>query len=64
MQRILLLCISLFSGCSHMAHDQWSGQDKAQHFIASAILLTFHEVKLLYCVPALLLEEKGFHDCW
>lgn len=37
--RILLLVSALFlSGCSHMANDSWSGQDKAQHFLASAIL--------------------------
>lgn len=30
--------IILLSGCTHMAQDQWHGQDKAQHFIASAIL--------------------------
>lgn len=29
----LILC-----GCSHTANDAWSGQDKAQHFIASAML--------------------------
>ncbi len=28
----------LLTGCSHMATDSWSGQDKAQHFIASAML--------------------------
>jgi len=28
----------LLAGCSHTANDRWSGQDKAQHFIASAIL--------------------------
>lgn len=37
--RILLLLSALFlSGCSHMANDSWSGQDKAQHFLASAML--------------------------
>lgn len=37
--RVLLLLISLLlSGCSHMANDSWQGQDKAQHFIASAML--------------------------
>ncbi|VFS44004.1 putative lipoprotein [Enterobacter cancerogenus] len=37
--RILLLLISLcLTGCSHMANDSWTGQDKAQHFIASAML--------------------------
>jgi putative lipoprotein len=38
MLRLLLPSVFLLSGCSHMAQDQWSGQDKAQHFIASAIL--------------------------
>ena len=39
MTRILVLCSALvLSGCSHMANDSWSGQDKAQHFIASAML--------------------------
>lgn len=28
----------MLSGCSHMANDAWTGQDKAQHFIASAML--------------------------
>lgn len=37
--RHLLLAVSfLLTGCSHMANDAWSGQDKAQHFIASAML--------------------------
>lgn len=34
----LLLTILCLTGCSHMANDNWSGQDKAQHFIASAML--------------------------
>ena len=39
MLRLLLICTTLaLSGCSHMANDSWSGQDKAQHFIASAML--------------------------
>ncbi len=38
MQRIILPAIFLLSGCSHMAQDSWSGQDKAQHFMASAML--------------------------
>lgn len=28
----------LLTGCSHMANDNWSGQDKAQHFLASAMM--------------------------
>ena len=36
---MLFVCsLLLLSGCSHMANDSWSGQDKAQHFIASAML--------------------------
>lgn len=38
MFRFLLPSVFLLSGCSHMAQDQWHGQDKAQHFIASAIV--------------------------
>lgn len=38
MQRIILPAIFLLSGCSHMAQDRWQGQDKAQHFMASAML--------------------------
>ena len=34
----LLLSACLLSGCSHVANDSWQGQDKAQHFIASAML--------------------------
>ncbi len=39
MRYLLLCCILPLTGCcSHMANDGWSGQDKAQHFIASALL--------------------------
>lgn len=38
MKRMILPIVFLLAGCSHTANDQWSGQDKAQHFIASAIL--------------------------
>ncbi|MCT4716805.1 YfiM family lipoprotein [Enterobacteriaceae bacterium H18W14] len=38
MQRIILPAVLLLSGCSHMAQDRWYGQDKAQHFMASAML--------------------------
>ena len=34
----LLLTTLALTGCSHMANDSWSGQDKAQHFLASAML--------------------------
>lgn len=38
MKRLLLPVVVLLAGCSHKANDQWSGQDKAQHFIASTLL--------------------------
>jgi putative lipoprotein len=28
----------LCSGCTHFAHDRWTGKDKAEHFVGSAIL--------------------------
>lgn len=34
----LLVTTLCLTGCSHMANDSWSGQDKAQHFLASAML--------------------------
>ncbi|AIX72788.1 MAG: YfiM family lipoprotein [Mixta calida] len=34
---LLLLCLCC-TGCSHTAQDRWTGKDKAQHFIASALL--------------------------
>ncbi|QHM72175.1 YfiM family lipoprotein [Mixta intestinalis] len=34
---LILLCLCC-AGCSHSAQDSWTGQDKAQHFIASAVL--------------------------
>lgn len=38
MRCLMLTCVLCLTGCAHMANDQWSGQDKAQHFIASAML--------------------------
>lgn len=40
MHRIILLFVLMLTGCGgmHTARDNWSGQDKAQHFIASAML--------------------------
>lgn len=38
MRSMLLLASMSLCGCSHMANDAWTGQDKAQHFIASAML--------------------------
>lgn len=38
MRFALISVLLLLSGCSHMANDQWHGQDKAQHFLASAML--------------------------
>lgn len=39
MQSVLLAGL-LCSGCAHMAEDQWTGRDKAEHFVASAVLAT------------------------
>ena len=39
MRTIIVIASLLLTGCSHMANDAWSGQDKAQHFLASAMLL-------------------------
>lgn len=37
--RLWILLIALAtSGCTHMAQDNWTGKDKAQHFISSAFL--------------------------
>lgn len=36
--RSVLLAVLLCSGCAHMAEDQWTGRDKAEHFVASAVL--------------------------
>ena len=37
--RICLLAAVLFCcGCTHMAQDEWTGRDKAQHFLSSAFL--------------------------
>ena len=38
MRIFLLPALLLLSGCSHMAQDNWNGRDKAQHFLASAML--------------------------
>jgi len=38
MRLFLIISMMLLTGCSHMAQDAWSGQDKAQHFLASAML--------------------------
>ncbi|YCI83430.1 YfiM family lipoprotein [Enterobacteriaceae bacterium] len=38
MRSLWLLFAVLLTGCSHQAQDAWSGQDKAQHFIGSAML--------------------------
>jgi putative lipoprotein len=38
MRSLSLLVMLLISGCSHQAQDAWYGQDKAQHFIGSAML--------------------------
>ncbi|WP_192072712.1 YfiM family lipoprotein [Pantoea agglomerans] len=36
--RSVLLAGLLCSGCTHMAEDEWTGRDKAEHFVASAVL--------------------------
>lgn len=38
MRTIIVIASLMLTGCSHMANDAWSGQDKAQHFLASAML--------------------------
>jgi len=38
MRLALIFTALLLTGCSHTANDRWQGQDKAQHFIASAML--------------------------
>lgn len=38
MRSVILLGALLLSGCAHTANDSWSGQDKAQHFLSSAML--------------------------
>ncbi len=40
MRILLLIAILGCSGCTHMAQDEWTGKDKAQHFISSAFLST------------------------
>jgi len=34
----LLLPLLCCSGCTHLAHDSWTGKDKAEHFFSSAFL--------------------------
>ncbi|WP_292970044.1 YfiM family lipoprotein [Pantoea sp. UBA4549] len=37
--RACILCIALLcSGCAHQAQDSWTGKDKAQHYVSSALL--------------------------
>ncbi|WP_034916498.1 MULTISPECIES: YfiM family lipoprotein [Erwinia] len=38
MRKLLLLLTLCCTGCTHMAQDSWTGQDKAQHFLSSAFL--------------------------
>jgi putative lipoprotein len=35
---LLLLILLGTSGCTHVSNDRWTGKDKAQHFVASAVL--------------------------
>ncbi|MDZ7277590.1 YfiM family lipoprotein [Pantoea eucrina] len=37
--RALILCWCLCcSGCAHVAQDSWTGRDKAEHYLSSALL--------------------------
>ncbi|ADP09867.1 MULTISPECIES: YfiM family lipoprotein [Erwinia] len=36
MRIFLLITLLCCSGCTHLAKDEWTGQDKAQHFLSSA----------------------------
>ncbi|MCE0489091.1 YfiM family lipoprotein [Pantoea sp. Mb-10] len=37
--RALILCVCLCcSGCAHVAQDNWTGRDKAEHYFSSALL--------------------------
>ncbi|PYG46275.1 putative lipoprotein [Pantoea sp. AG1095] len=37
--RAPILCVVLLcSGCAHVAQDNWTGKDKAQHYFSSAVL--------------------------
>lgn len=38
MRSLLSLILLCCSGCTHLAQDEWTGRDKAQHFISSAFL--------------------------
>lgn len=38
MRLFSIMFLFILTGCSHTANDSWRGQDKAQHFIASAML--------------------------
>lgn len=34
----LFIPVFLCSGCTHFANDSWTGKDKAEHFVSSAVL--------------------------
>ena len=34
----LIALILMSNGCTHFANDQWTGKDKAEHFVGSAVL--------------------------
>ncbi|CUU24993.1 putative secreted protein [Duffyella gerundensis] len=38
MRLLLPLLIVMCSGCTHFAQDSWTGKDKAQHVVGSALL--------------------------
>ncbi|MFU9138890.1 YfiM family lipoprotein [Erwinia tasmaniensis] len=36
MRQFLLIATLSCTGCTHLAQDDWTGKDKAQHFLSSA----------------------------
>lgn len=38
MRALILYVVLLCSGCAHVAQDNWTGKDKAQHYFSSAVL--------------------------
>ncbi|QEW31096.1 YfiM family lipoprotein [Erwinia billingiae] len=38
MRKLVLLMVLCCTGCTHMANDSWTGKDKAEHFVSSAVL--------------------------
>jgi putative lipoprotein len=38
MRKLVWLMVFCCTGCTHMANDSWTGKDKAEHFVSSAVL--------------------------